>query len=143
MTRMTKIDQPAHGWQRVAAAMEDRAAELGWTLSRLAQETGISDTSRRAMRQGTPIKKPAKLSVLCKALGWAPDSIDTILAGGDPIQAEATIPSADEIRQLLVRIEEKVESLVQGQIAGLEIQDELREILRDRLPERSQRRSAR
>lgn len=49
----------------------------------------------------------------------------------------------EEIRQRLALIEEKLESLLQGQISGLEVQNEIRATLHERLPARSPRRAAR
>lgn len=124
------------GWQRVAAAIEARAIELGWNLARLQNETRISETTRLAMRKGQPVKQAAKLAVMCKALGWTPDSVQAILDGGEPQLIDQ--PSADEITQRLDRLEELVGQLLQGQLdlvqgqnAGLAALDET---LKQRLP---------
>jgi hypothetical protein len=113
MAPMKTDDTNPAGWQRVAAAMEARAVELGWTLTRLDDETEISETSRLAMRKGQPVKKPAKLAVLCKALGWTPDSVTAILEGGEPTLVD--YPSVDEITRRLDEIAELVRSLERGQ----------------------------
>jgi outer membrane murein-binding lipoprotein Lpp len=49
------------------------------------------------MKAGVPVVSDAKRRAITNALGWTPDSIDLILAGGEPVLDE---PAADLVNQL-------------------------------------------
>lgn len=125
MTPMKTDDTNPEGWQRVAAAMEARAIEFGWTLTRLQDETGISETTRLNMRQGRAVKKPAKLAAMCHALRWEPHSVDDILAGGAPTPTEpmpyATVNQYDALAERVERLESQVRALVAQSLRALEL----------------------
>lgn len=134
----------ANAWKRVWAAIDSRRVELGWSKSRLYNETGTSETTFREMKlRGLEIKSPERLSAICHALGWSTDSIDAILDGGGP--APAPPHSDDSVMQRLDRIEELVQLLVQGQNDLVEGQqaglDGLRK-LATQLAQRAPRRAA-
>lgn len=76
------------GWQRVWEHVMARQDEMGVTLTRLYELTGISEGTFRKMRNGTPLTRGDKRRTLCDGLGWMHGSIDLILAGGEPMLAE-------------------------------------------------------
>jgi transcriptional regulator with XRE-family HTH domain len=75
-------DEP---WQRLAELVRLRREERRLSQRELGTAAGttdrlISDIERAARTN----YEPATLRAVSRALGWTPDSISTILAGGDP-----------------------------------------------------------
>jgi hypothetical protein len=80
------------GWARVAKAVLNRRTELGITVAEAVRRSG--DTVSAAVwsilenaRQDS--YRPRTLAGVCRALGWTANSIDQILAGGQPTSAGA------------------------------------------------------
>lgn len=72
-------------WKAVWAHVDSRRAELGWSWKRLYEEAGVSQGTMLKMRKhGTELQSDNKRVTLCRSLGWTPDSIERILAGGEP-----------------------------------------------------------
>lgn len=68
---------------READLIRMRRLELGWTQHRLAHESGISvATVRKLEGNKQPYYRALTVVPLCLALGWRPDSLDTLLAPG-------------------------------------------------------------
>lgn len=64
--------------------MKERVKELGLTWVRVAELAGLTYAGLRLIRDtASDLQKDSKDGIE-RALRWAPDSIDTILAGGDP-----------------------------------------------------------
>lgn len=62
----------------------------------LARAAGISDATVRGFMNGQPRglpREPTRWAV-CDALGWTQDSIDKILAGGEPEELDVVTPRA-------------------------------------------------
>ncbi len=76
-------------WARLAEAVEARRHALMLSQSELAAQAGISESTVRSIenerREGYRL---GTLRELSKALGWTPLSIDLILDGGDPVEAD-------------------------------------------------------
>lgn len=117
--------------ERLRELVEARRKELGLTPTKLAEATGLTTQGLMPIRRGEVKRYQERLTgPLCAALGWTADSVDRILAGGDPIiegglvdpsrRTTVTLP-ADEaaaLRQLiaiqalqLVELTERVEDL--------------------------------
>lgn len=57
------------GWGRVAAAVVDRRAELGWTQKDLAAEAGVSERTVQGLEAGR-VPQARNRSKIERALGW-------------------------------------------------------------------------
>jgi DNA-binding Xre family transcriptional regulator len=76
-------------WTEVHDAVDARRIELGWSRNDLFNATGTSHATFSHMKnQGRAIGRPDKVTALCSALGWTADSVDLILAGGEPQLAD-------------------------------------------------------
>ena len=84
-------------WQRVWRRIDERRVSLGWSKADLFRSADISEPTYRKMKAGVPVVSDAKRRAITNALGWTPDSIDLILAGGEPVLDE---PAADLVNQL-------------------------------------------
>lgn len=71
-------------FDRLRAAIDDRAADLGHSLTGLATTAGIRYETLRALRNGENEPSPKTIRGLERALKWQTGSIKAILAGGDP-----------------------------------------------------------
>lgn len=85
----------------------------------LVEASGVSHPTVRAVMHGKPGNyRPDRLQKISRALGWTPDSIHRILAGGEPDPMPFADPGpsrndddpVDE-QALLERLEERVEEL--------------------------------
>lgn len=98
-------------WRRVAEVVEARLIALGLTQ----RQAGASPTTiRRLINEYRPIVRRDARAALCQALGWAPDAIDRILNGQDPVEL---IPSdeSERLADLEVRfavLEDRIEKLL-------------------------------
>ena len=94
----------------LAEAVERRRKELGLTPNALAEATGLSLQALRNIRRGEIRQYQERLTFpLTQALGWSPDSIDRILAGGDPVVVEV---DDDALSQLHAVVEAQGRVLV-------------------------------
>jgi transcriptional regulator with XRE-family HTH domain len=73
------------GWAAVAAAINERLAELGLQQRQLAERSHVSlATIREIQRHSVERRRsPRTLESLSVALGWSPDYLSSLLAGGD------------------------------------------------------------
>lgn len=71
---------------RLAEAIKARAAYLGWKQRDLLQRTHVSRGTIQTLWKGDATYKPSPATKMAieDLLGWARDSIDAVLAGGDP-----------------------------------------------------------
>lgn len=88
------------GWARVGRAIDERIRELGLTKAEVIRRSGVSDVSLNGYIDGQPIKRADKRKGLCAALGWAPESIDAVRAGGEPVVSSADPGLVEEVRLL-------------------------------------------
>lgn len=93
-------------WTDVHAALEARRLDLDLLKGAWYRRLGISETTYRKMADGIPIAKVPKRRQIARAAGWTPESIDSILAGGDPTVAEPVSQPAGEFAQLSARVAE-------------------------------------
>lgn len=80
-------------WQRVGEAITARINELSLTKAEVIEASGVSDKTLAGYMAGQRIARADKRRNLCAALGWTRDSIDRILAGGEP----EVLPSYDSM----------------------------------------------
>jgi len=87
-----------HDWPRLGKAVRQRRDALG--LSQGAG--GVSVATWRKVENGTESSyTPRTLARIASALGWTDDSVDAVLAGGDPTIA-ADPPSAGDVDLLAI-----------------------------------------
>lgn len=88
----------ATDWKRLAGAIKRQREALGLTQVQLAELAGVTGTTIRNLEGGREFKRlPASLPAVGQALGWAPGSARTVLAGGEPTIASAEpVPRADD-----------------------------------------------
>lgn len=73
----------------LAAAVEQRMTELGYTPTSLARATGLSLQAIKNVRRGEVRQYQPRLTLpLCAALHWSPSSVADILAGGQPTELD-------------------------------------------------------
>jgi transcriptional regulator with XRE-family HTH domain len=75
----------AEDWAAVAAAINERLRELGWQQQQLAERSNVSPSTVREIQRHTVERRrsPRTLESLSVTLGWRPDYLSTVLAGGD------------------------------------------------------------
>lgn len=79
----SRIGQSAER-ERLALLMDDRRRELRLTWDQVAAAAGVNRETLRLIRQGDGQIRPLTKDGIEDALQWQRDSIDAILAGGDP-----------------------------------------------------------
>jgi hypothetical protein len=86
-------EPPPRDWEALGQAVEKRRNELGLTIRAAAERS--REGGRRGFDEQTwgHIEKATRnnrrvstLRALCWVLGWTDDSVDLILAGGEPIE---------------------------------------------------------
>ncbi|MCO6011465.1 hypothetical protein NE236_41600 [Actinoallomurus purpureus] len=93
---------PAHK-ARLAEAIEDRAAQPGWSYKRIADEAGVDVVTVNALRKGDFKSRPYRRTLrgLDRALGLADGTCERILNGEEPIRPreakKAQKPSAEQL----------------------------------------------
>ena len=90
----TVVDGDKASWVRVGRAISARIATLGLLKTEVQKTAGVSDKTLNGYIAGKPIVLANKRRGLCAALRWAPDSIDRLLRGEDPVEL-ADEPSPD------------------------------------------------
>jgi hypothetical protein len=108
-------------WAAVAAAINERVAELGWRQRELAERSHVSLAIVREIQRHTVERRrsPRTLESLSIALGWNPRHLDGVLKGDEllmpgtppkdgrettPIRLDAIEGRLDEITQILTDI---------------------------------------
>ncbi|MGH3095120.1 MAG: helix-turn-helix domain-containing protein [Streptosporangiales bacterium] len=87
--------------ERLDQSIEQRRLELGLDWKDLAASVGIADVTLRNIRRGRNAPSVLNKYRLEDALGWKHGSVDAILDGGDPTDANAVSDSSrDAPRQL-------------------------------------------
>jgi len=88
------------GWARLGEAIRDRRRALGMSQLELAQAAGISEAMLRVIERARRTNvRPATLGAVARALGWTRDSVDRVLAGGDPVLDEDRDRSVAELKR--------------------------------------------
>lgn len=105
-------DEP---WQRLAELIRRRREERRMSQRELGEAAGTTDRLVSSIeRAERTTYKPANLRAISQALSWTPDSIERILAGGEPV-GETDQPMApgariteDEALRRLAEVERKL-----------------------------------
>lgn len=86
---------PRHRWLSVAAAMNERMAELGLDQADLAEESGLSPQVVRDLQRGTAkAYRPTTLVRVATALEWPADAFPRLLNGLPVTGDHATAPAS-------------------------------------------------
>jgi transcriptional regulator with XRE-family HTH domain len=116
-------------WQdRVGEPIRRRREQLRLSVRGVARVAGISEGLWRQVESGrrvlaedvirTVSPKPATRAAIAVALGWTPDSIDRLIAGGEPaLAAPSAGDTDDEVAAQLAELEERVVRLEQRSVA--------------------------
>lgn len=73
------------GWGRVGELVKRRRKELRMTQKAAGLLARVSDTTWGSVENGRAESYDDDTLIgVCEALGWTPDSIERVLAGGDP-----------------------------------------------------------
>lgn len=86
-------------------------AELRLTKAELIRQSGISAKTIDRYLAGEPIVRRDKERALCAAVNWTPDSIERILAGGEPVEASAEKAADSSYDERLDRLERELAAL--------------------------------
>jgi DNA-binding XRE family transcriptional regulator len=94
-------------WPVVAETVKRRRLELDLSQRAAAIAADTSPTTWGNLEKHSQRVDPLSRTKICRALGWTLDSIDRILAGGDPEVAEGftPLPSVDEMASRLMTLE--------------------------------------
>lgn len=77
------------------AAVEKRMIELGLSPTDLRDATGVTYQGLLHLRQGRRKSYQQRLTgPVCRVFGWTPDSIERILAGGEPMRDRTLVVEA-------------------------------------------------
>jgi transcriptional regulator with XRE-family HTH domain len=123
-------DRPRQDWPVVRNAIIQRMADLRLSATDLARASGLSEKHVRRLINGDDEAAPRNqtLWALCDGLGWSQDSIDRILHGDEPLEADPDESGeVTRLQQLDGRVEE-IEALATG---GLEeLRNQANELLK-------------
>lgn len=109
-------------WERVAETVKRRRVERGLSQRAAAQAAGLSPTTWGSLELHHQRLEPLSRPKIARALGWTPDSLDRILAGGEPEDDGSGPPRSTEerlnaveadvaeIRQILDRVVQGIEA---------------------------------
>jgi transcriptional regulator with XRE-family HTH domain len=105
--------------RHLSDAIEQRRLELGLSVQDLANQTGLTREGLRPLLRGERRKYQDRLKLpVCRVLGWSPDSIDRLLAGGTVItmngQHDPPERSRDEIKADLDAILQRLAAIEHG-----------------------------
>lgn len=118
-------------WKRVGDAVRSRRLELGRTQQEIAEQAAVSlATWRLVETAGRDRYQDLTIRGLCRALGWRPDAIESLLAGDVPQEElhaelspgdlEAVVPAglARKWHDMSPAERSKVEGFIDGLLAG-------------------------
>lgn len=96
-------------WTAVATAINERLLELGWQQRELADRSHVSPATIREIQHHTVERRrsPRTLESLSVTLGWAPDYLSGVLAGGRAANGgppRSTLESLDSRLREITRI---------------------------------------
>lgn len=105
--------------RHLAGAIEKRRTELGYDVQTLVELTGLTRQGLQPLLRGERKRYQDRLKLpLCKALQWTPDSIDLLLAGGEPVPLpDPEQIAVEELARRLAALEAGVKRL-QGEFAA-------------------------
>jgi DNA-binding XRE family transcriptional regulator len=76
-------------WVRLGAALRAAREVLGPTQAEMGERIGIGRDAVRDIEAGRPKRLTSTIRAYGRAVGWAEDSVEHVLAGGDPVPAAA------------------------------------------------------
>lgn len=84
------MNRDPHAWQRLGQFIRNERERQGLSRSGLGSKAGVSGKSVQNAEAGEVPKRhrPPTLVKIVTALGWAPESIDRVLDGEEPVPAE-------------------------------------------------------
>lgn len=72
-------------WARLGKALKAARQAMGITQERLAADLGVSRSAVQGIERGKPHNKPSlTMRAYARRAGWTADSIEEVLAGGEP-----------------------------------------------------------
>jgi transcriptional regulator with XRE-family HTH domain len=104
------ITAAADDWARVAAAIKERRIAKGLSQLQLGVSKAVASNLENAKQTRVARSSLAKVS---RALGWRHDSLERILAGDEPVEAEADASlraEVDDLRRRLAAVEARLAS---------------------------------
>lgn len=110
-------------WARLGAAVTSARRTAGMSQQELAERIGTGRSSVQSIERGHEFAKiTGTMRSVARELGWADGSIESVLAGGDPVPADTapTPPSAGTGQDLPLRI---VQELSEGQLLDTTVLD--------------------
>lgn len=107
--------ETADGRVRVRERVQTEMSRIGWSNADLSRSAGIDNGTVGDFLAGVRWPTSITRAKIARALGWAPESIDAIERGGDPVlvDGEPVVPSSDDAGVLL--------SMPPGTLAGLDL----------------------
>lgn len=100
------------GWVRLGEAIRDRRRALGMSQLELAQAAGISEAMLRVIERARRTNvRPVTLGAVARALGWTRDSVDRVLAGGDPVLDEDRDRSVAELKRQVAELQARLDEV--------------------------------
>lgn len=100
------------GWARLGEAIRDRRRALGMSQLELAQAAGISEAMLRVIERARRTNvRPVTLGAVARALGWTRDSVDRVLAGGDPVLDEDRDRSVAELKRQVAELQARLDEV--------------------------------
>lgn len=122
------VEGPRDAWARVAELIVERRDELGLSRPQAITLTAgkVSESTWGAVERVEQTRYGRrKLVPICRALGWADDSIELILGGQEPVTAE---PEHDPT--ITARLDRMDREVAQTRAEVGEIREGLAELLR-------------
>lgn len=97
-------------WAVARTQILTRMAEQRQSVADLARASGLSDKHLRTLLNDNggdvAVPRPQTLWALCDALHWTPDSLERILAGGEPVDAADESGEVTRLQQIDGRLQE-------------------------------------
>ena len=89
--------------ERLDEAMNKRRLDLGITWRDVASRAGLSYEALRRLRTGDGGIRDLTGAKISRALDWTPESVDAVLAGGDPVPAAARTSASEDTTVTILR----------------------------------------
>jgi transcriptional regulator with XRE-family HTH domain len=104
-------DTSPDGWARVGQAITNRVATLQITKAELARRSGVTYKTLERYLAGEPIVRVDKRRELTRALGWAPGSVEALLAGGRAVVIDDDPGAPDDLAARLDAVEAELAAI--------------------------------
>ncbi|MFI0827187.1 helix-turn-helix domain-containing protein [Streptomyces roseolus] len=102
----------AQDWSGLGAALRARREDLRWSQDAVGQQIGVQRNALRRIEGGIISRVSSTVRAYARVIGWTDDSVDAVLAGGQPTLRE----DVDE-EQKNVSAQVKAEPDVAGEVA--------------------------